>query len=218
MTPRLLAGALGVLTALGCGGLGSSLDATFEEIEAGLEAAEADPASEEAVPPAPEPVPADVTLSEADLIVVPGKSDTVIVQYSDWRCPHCMRAYPAVRAMAEGSGAELRFRNFPLSGPCNPMVEDVREDRCQLGLASICAHRAGRFDAWFNEADRSPEGALEAFSGDEAFLSCLEDPAVAEQLDAQIESGVALELQGTPTFYVRREGGWALEDLDALLR
>ena len=47
-----------------------------------------------------------------------GKTDALItlVEYGDYQCPHCGRAYPIVKAVQEHFGDRLRFvfRNFPL--------------------------------------------------------------------------------------------------------
>ena len=41
----------------------------------------------------------------------------VIVEYGDYQCPHCGRAYPIVKRMQEKMGDQLKFvfRNFPLT-------------------------------------------------------------------------------------------------------
>src|SRR5436190_16973129 len=41
----------------------------------------------------------------------------VLVEYGDYQCPHCGKAYPIVKRMQEKLGDQLKFvfRNFPLT-------------------------------------------------------------------------------------------------------
>ena len=47
----------------------------------------------------------------------PADAPVTLVEYGDYECPHCGRAYPIVKAVQRSLGNELRFvfRNFPLT-------------------------------------------------------------------------------------------------------
>src|SRR6266850_2481085 len=51
-----------------------------------------------------------------------------LVEYGDYECPYCGRAYPIVKAIQEKLGERLRFvfRNFPLS-EMHPNAENAAE-------------------------------------------------------------------------------------------
>ncbi|MCA9566717.1 MAG: hypothetical protein KC656_02705 [Myxococcales bacterium] len=176
--------ALGAVLLLGCAGFdGFDLpdpDANPPWVEPAV-----DP--QPAVEPEPPGPPPEIGLLDGDLVVVPAtRSDDVVIQYSDWRCPHCLVAYPKVRDAVREAGAELRFRNFPLSAPCNPGVSREDPERCTLALGSVCAYRQEGFEDFFERVQAGGD-ALAELPGD-----CLEDPGVAAVVREQAESGVAL--------------------------
>ena len=105
-----------------------------------------------------------------DLILVEGAADApVIIQYSDWKCPHCITAAPKVLSTAQSLGAQLRFRNFPLSGACNPLVKSVAlSERCDLARASICAHQQGKYEA-FADVVKDVDGLMNRWSKEAEF-------------------------------------------------
>src|SRR6476646_7201477 len=56
-------------------------------------------------------------VSERDHIQGPADAPVTLVEYGDYECPHCGRAYPVVKAIQRHFGRRLRFvfRNFPLA-------------------------------------------------------------------------------------------------------
>ncbi|MEZ4320736.1 MAG: DsbA family protein [Myxococcota bacterium] len=205
---RSVLGAVGALAILGCGGL-TDLARSSEPVEHEPPAIDPTPTPSDRPAEPGRPVHGPLAIDDAlDLVLVPGSTGTVVLQYSDWRCPHCLRAYPRVRDAARASGAELRFRNFPLGAPCNPGVEREDPERCDLARASICAHRFERFESFVDDVNAQPSALIERWSADAGFAACMEDAGVLALVRAQAESGVALGIEGTPTFYVRQEGVW----------
>ncbi len=165
----------------------------------------------------------DVAPVDNELVVHQGvQGAAVIVQYSDWRCPHCLVALPKVMALAENKGAQLRFRNFPLDGACNDLVSRIGDDqRCELARLSICAGMSGRFKAFAVQAVDDTQGAYERFARDPELAVCVKTPAVTARLQDQVAAGIQDGIQGTPTFYARIEGRWveaSLDQLELLLR
>src|SRR5882672_7758780 len=84
-----------------------------------------------------------------------------LVEYGDYECPYCGRAYPIVKAVQKALGLRLRFvfRNFPLSemhpnasnaaeaaeaagdqGKFWEMHDALFEHQAALGLRDLVAH------------------------------------------------------------------------------
>lgn len=143
-----------------------------------------------------------------------------LVEYGDYECPHCGRAYPIVKAIQRRLGHRLRFvfRNFPLS-QAHPHAEHAAE-------AAEAAGAQGRFwemhDALFEHQqaldDTHLAGYARAVHLDEArFVDELGRHAYAKRVREDFSSGVRSGVNGTPTFFVngeRYDGSW---DPDTLL-
>lgn len=201
MSTRVGVVALGAVAVviLGCGGLE-------------LPSPDPEPVVLDEIVAEPEPVPPrdPIELDDRiDLVLERGLGDDgpVILQFSDWRCPHCYRAMPRIRLAASRHRAQLRFRSFPLAGLCNPTIEREDPVRCELALAAVCAHRTGQFDDFAARAE-GEEGLVETLSGSGAFRDCMEHDDTAAIVRDQAQSGADLGLRGTPTFYVRIDGSW----------
>lgn len=209
---RVFTGFLVLGLSLACGGT------SFEEVLDSIEDPGRKDAEEQVVEPEPdEPVVvADLTLSADDFLLHEGSNERVIVQYSDWRCTHCMDALPEVQSYARTANAQLRFRNFPLAGPCNPAIDRASGDRCELAAGSVCAYQLGRFDEWFAAVDKTPDAALEHFGRTPAFSACLENPETAALVTRQAVTAVPLEIKGTPSFFIRKNGSWQKAEITKL--
>src|SRR5262245_2228005 len=67
-------------------------------------------------------------VSERDHSQGPLDAVVTLVEYGDYECPHCGRAYPIVKAIQKRLGSRLRFvfRNFPL-GELHPHAQHAAE-------------------------------------------------------------------------------------------
>ena len=63
-----------------------------------------------------------------DHIQGPEDAEVTLVEYGDYECPHCGRAYSIVQRVQKHFGKRLRFvfRNFPLS-ELHPHAESAAE-------------------------------------------------------------------------------------------
>jgi len=154
-----------------------------------------------------------------------GREDApvTLVEYGDYQCPHCGRAYPIVNALLENFGDQLLYvyRHFPLA-QIHPEAEPAAE----------CAESAGahkRF--WEMHAglfENQDQLGLPLFQelAEELGLSSaglLRDlqagkymPVVREHFMGGVRSGV----NGTPTFFIngeRHEGAFDFEFLAAAI-
>src|SRR6266436_5282210 len=69
-----------------------------------------------------------VPVTERDHIQGPLDADLTLVEYGDFECPHCGRAYPVVKQVHKHFGDALRFvyRHFPLR-EIHPSAEEAAE-------------------------------------------------------------------------------------------
>ena len=144
----------------------------------------------------------------------PDDAPVTLVEYGDYECPHCGRAYPIVRWLQEQMGTELRFvfRNFPLS-ESHPHAQQAAE-------ASEAAGEQGEFwgmhDMLFEHQDSLGEDDLVRYAGDlgldeDDMAGALESGKYEQRVRDDFMGGVRSGVNGTPTFFVngeRFDGDW----------
>jgi protein-disulfide isomerase len=153
-------------------------------------------------------------VSSRDHAEGPAGAPVTLVEYGDYECPHCGRAYPIVKAVQSRLGTQLRFvfRNFPLR-TIHPHAEHAAE-------AAEAAAAQGRFwemhDTLFeNQAALGDEDLArhaEAVGLDRArFEGELKSGTHRPRVHEDFSSGVRSGVNGTPTFFIngrRYEGSW----------
>src|SRR6476620_4046070 len=80
-----------------------------------------------------------LAVSARDHIEGPNDAPVTLVEYGDYECPYCGRAYPIVKKLQHELGSQLRFvfRNFPLK-EIHPHAQHAAE-------AAEAAAAQGRF-------------------------------------------------------------------------
>jgi protein-disulfide isomerase len=157
---------------------------------------------------------------------VRGPSDAAItlVEYGDYECPHCGRAYPAVKAIQEQLGDKLRFvfRNFPLA-QLHPHAELAAE----TAEAAAAQGKFWEMHGALFEHQRAFE--LEDLVGYASQLG-LDAKRIVHDLERRVHrarveedfiSGARSGVNGTPTFFingVRFDGDWNTELAAALTK
>jgi protein-disulfide isomerase len=137
-----------------------------------------------------------------------------IVEFSDFQCPFCKRALPAVTQMFEKYGDRIYFtyRHLPLVR-IHPRARELAE-------ASECAADQGKFwqfhDAVFSsdlDSNRTEEFASKAGVKDsKKYAACVEKHQFASRVDEDIKAAESLFIGGTPTFLVgQRTGSGAIK-------
>jgi protein-disulfide isomerase len=154
-----------------------------------------------------------------DHVEGPPNASVTLVEYGDYECPHCGRAYPIVKKIQEEVGPRLRFvfRNFPLA-EIHPHAQHAAE-------AAEAAAAQGRFwemhDALFEHQrallDRHLTEYASAVGLDQArFKQELADHTHAPRVRDDFLSGVRSGVNGTPTFFIngfRHDAAWDFETL-----
>lgn len=152
---------------------------------------------------------------------IEGEADApcTLVEYGDYQCPHCGRAYPIVKRVQKHFGKRLRFvfRNFPLN-----------EIHAQAETAAETAEFAGSqgkywemHDALFeNQNHFSPAFFPELAQKLGLDAAGLRDALTTEKYRAHVRSdfmsGARSGVNGTPTFFIngqRLDGPWDYQDL-----
>lgn len=163
-------------------------------------------------------------VTERDHAQGPATAAVTLVEYGDYQCPHCGRAYPIVKALQERFGNELRvvFRNFPL-----------REIHPHAAHAAEAAEAGGSQGLFWEMHDRLFENqhALDDFhliqyavdigADDRQFREELGSHVHAPRVRHDFLTGVRSGVNGTPTFFIngtRHDGMWDLQTMTHALR
>jgi protein-disulfide isomerase len=158
-------------------------------------------------------------ITPEDHIQGPENAAATLVEYGDYECPYCGRAYPIVKRVQKHFGKGLRFvfRNFPLSN-MHPQAESAAETAEFAG-----AH--GKFwemhDGLFENQERlgGPlylELAQAMSLSAEQLQQALEEGKYQKRVRADFSTGVRSGVNGTPTFFIngkRHDGPFDFESL-----
>ena len=154
----------------------------------------------------------------------PSDAPVTLVEYGDFQCPHCGRAYPIVKDIVRTLGAELRFvfRNFPLTR-VHPEAEHAAEAAEAAGAQGAFWPMHDRlFERQFAlDDDHLIEYATELGLNAERIRGELEAGTYGPRVRDDFMSGVKSGVNGTPTFFIngeRYDGSWDRDPLLAVLQ
>jgi protein-disulfide isomerase len=170
-----------------------------------------------------EPVELTLAVSARDHAQGPAEAPVTLVEYGDFECPHCGRAYPIVKQIQKRMGARLRFvfRNFPLK-ESHPHAEHAAEAAEAAGAQGKFWEMHDRlFERQFaledeNLLEYATELGLDAKRLGADLVERRFQPRVREDFRSGVTSGV----NGTPTFFIngaRYDADWDVESLLAAL-
>lgn len=128
-----------------------------------------------------------------------------IVEFSDFQCPFCQKAFPVIRSLTAKYRENVRliYRDFPLVDD-HPLAE-------LAARAGYCSHEQGLFWAFHdkvfqNQANLSEASlinlAAQAGVQKEKFLVCLNSQTASEEVKEDIRAGKAAGVSGTPTWFI----------------
>jgi protein-disulfide isomerase len=142
-----------------------------------------------------------------------------LVEYGDFECPHCGRAYPIVEELRRRMGKKMRFvfRNFPLS-ESHPHAEKAAE-------AAEAAGEQDRF--WemhallFKHQNALDTAHLVTYAhslglDETRFSQALSAHTFQTRVREDFMSGARSGVNGTPTFFIngrRYDGAYELEPM-----
>ena len=151
----------------------------------------------------------------------PPTAAVTLVEYGDFECPYCGRAYPIVKELRERMGDTMRFvfRNFPLT--------EIHPHAALAAQAAEAAGERGKFwemhDLLFENQKALDLAHLVSYGNrlemdPVALGEALERGAFEPRVQEDFMSGVRSGVNGTPTFFIngaRHDGIWELPYLTA---
>ena len=134
----------------------------------------------------------------------PAAAPVEVVEFSDFQCPFCLRAYPTVNQVLSTYGDRVRFvyRHYPL--PNHPNARPAAE-------AAQCAAEQGQFwpyyDRLFADQTKLSDDGLKqsaAALGMDAgrFNACVDTHKYKDRVETDIKDGNDAGVNGTPAFFI----------------
>lgn len=142
-----------------------------------------------------------------------------LVEYGDYECPHCGRAYPIIKDIQQHFGNEMKFvfRNFPLS--------QIHPHAFSAAVATEAAGLQDRFwdmhDIIFENQKTLDLENLFLFAKNigldpERFIHDMQQKPLMEKVETDFESGLRSGVNKTPTFFIngkKYDGDWTGDQL-----
>lgn len=134
---------------------------------------------------------------------VVGNGDLTVVMFTDYQCPACRKADPALRrAVARDGNVRIVYRDWPVFGE--------RSERA--AAVALAAHRQDIYPSVHQRlmmspsmADTALREAVEGAGGDWQLLEAdllTHGRAIADQLAANRLDALALGIRGTPSYLI----------------
>jgi len=147
-----------------------------------------------------------------------------LVEYGDYQCPHCGHAYPIIKNLQRGLGADIKFvfRNFPLS--------EIHPDAFNAAVAAEAAGLQQKFwdmhDIIFENQQELDLESLFLYAKTigldvERFKNDLQENTLTNKVEQDFESGVRSGVNGTPSFFIngkKYNGDWEENVFNQYLR
>ena len=136
-----------------------------------------------------------------------------LVEFLDFECEACKAAYPFVEQLRNDYDGRVTFvaRYFPMPGHANAENAAVAvEAAAQQDRFEDMYHRMYETQAEWGEQQESKAALFRTFAEDmdldmDAYDAAVADPATLERVLEDREDGLALGVQGTPTFFLNGE-------------
>jgi len=165
-----------------------------------------------------------IAVSENDHIQGNTNAPIVLVEYGDFECSYCGKAYTIIKKIQQemGDNLALVFRSFPLA-QAHPHAQHAAD-------AAEIAGAKGKFweyhDALYEHQHSLDDASLVHHATDlgldgDAFKTSLQKGEFKDKVQESFMSGVESGVNGTPTFFVngsRYDGDWEYEPFLAYLK
>ncbi|MBN8900824.1 MAG: hypothetical protein BGO51_06980 [Rhodospirillales bacterium 69-11] len=133
------------------------------------------------------------------------KGDVTIVEFFDTRCPYCRRLEPVMESfLQKDRNVRLVYKDLPILGP--PSLLGSK--------ALLAAQKQGAYEKMRDAVMRLPPDTTKAMIQQTAerlgldwkrLERDMDDPAVQQQLDANLKLARTLGIQGTPALVIGKE-------------
>jgi protein-disulfide isomerase len=150
----------------------------------------------------------------------PAAAPIELIEFSDFQCPFCLRAYPTVNQVLTTYGDKIRFvyRHYPL--PSHPNARPAAE-------ASECAAEQGQFWPYYEKlfadqtklTDPALKQAASTLGMDmNRFNACVDSRKYKDRVENDIKDGNAVGVSGTPAFFINGRMISGAQPFDAFKR
>ncbi len=158
--------------------------------------------------------PPVVVATTGDPRLGPPDAPFQIVEFSDFLCPSCQRAWQFNPIILAGHRRDvsLVFKNFPLDQECNISIQrTLHPGACRVAAAGECAHDQGKFwefqDLVFKDGPSYKASNLEGDAARlglnmDAFRACLANGQGMERVKQDIAEATRLSVNRPPTYIV----------------
>jgi len=147
-------------------------------------------------------------VNEKDHILGNEDAAIVLVEYGDYECPYCGRAFIEMKKVKKDMGDDLKFvfRNFPLT--------NMHPYAMHAAIASEVAGDSGKFwemhDLLFENQNSLEDEYLVDYAkklglDEKDFETKFSEPKFKEKVEEDLESGLRSGVNGTPSFFVNGE-------------
>lgn len=147
-------------------------------------------------------------VTDRDHVLGDAAARVTLIEYGDFECPHCGRAYPVLKRVKSRLGSRLRFvfRHFPI-GDIHPHAEHAAE------AAESASARGGQRAFWamhdliFEHQNALDDSSLASYAAEagvngDAVLVDLREGRYSEQIRQGFISGARAGVNGTPTLFI----------------
>lgn len=171
-------------------------------------------------PTAPTPAAGTDTAEEAKAVRpnarrlgVRGRSGVTFTEFLDFECEACRAAFPLVEQLRKEYAGRVTFalRYFPVPSHSNAQNAAVAvEAAAQQGRLEAMYKRMYETQTQWGEQQTSMAATFRGYAEDlgldmREFDTAVRNPATLERVQADQAEGVALGVQGTPTFFLNEQ-------------
>ena len=131
--------------------------------------------------------------------------DVTIVEFNDYQCPYCKRAYQAMKSVAGADGkVKIVYKDLPILGEASKIaaqaaLASVRQGKHQA-LHSALMDYSGKLDR-----DKIIEIAVGVGIDRAQLEKDMESPKIKEIIDRNMSLASSLGVRGTPAFVIGKQ-------------
>lgn len=142
--------------------------------------------------------------------------DVTIVEFNDYQCPYCKRAYQAIKSVASADGKiKIVYKDLPILGDASKIaalaaLASMKQGK-HLGLHNALMEYGGKLDR-----DKILEIAASVGIDRAQLEKDMEDPKLKQTIDRNLNLATALGIRGTPAFVIGKQFVPGAVDADTL--
>lgn len=159
---------------------------------------------------APASGPPRVVASDPRRLGPPGSSGVTFTEFLDFECESCRAVFPAIEQLRAEYAGQVTFnvRYFPIDAHRNARNAAIAvEAAAQQGQLEEMYTRMYETQTSWGEQQDSRAAVFRGFAEDlgldlHAYDAAVGDPTTAARVERDLQAGLALGVQGTPTFFI----------------